>query len=104
MNKKIQGSETIPRLYVFKSNKHIYAQLINDINKRILASSSSISRKIKTSNRSTTCDTARMIGHDIATQSSEKGINKIVFDRGKKTYHGQIKALAESARAAGLTF
>nr|YP_010502420.1 50S ribosomal protein L18 [Grateloupia turuturu]QHD45289.1 50S ribosomal protein L18 [Grateloupia turuturu]UXC96833.1 50S ribosomal protein L18 [Grateloupia turuturu] len=104
MNKKIQGNETVPRLYVFKSNKHIYAQLINDTDKRILASSSSISRKIKTSSKSTTCDTARMIGNDLAIQSKKKGINKIVFDRGKKQYHGQIKALAESARAAGLIF
>nr|YP_010986339.1 ribosomal protein L18 [Pachymeniopsis lanceolata]WOL37257.1 ribosomal protein L18 [Pachymeniopsis lanceolata] len=104
MNKKIQGDEKVPRLYVFKSNKHIYAQLINDINKKILASSSSISHKIKTSNKSTTCETARIVGNDIAIQSSKKGIHKIIFDRGKKPYHGQVKALAESAREAGLIF
>nr|YP_010986136.1 ribosomal protein L18 [Polyopes affinis]WOL37054.1 ribosomal protein L18 [Polyopes affinis] len=105
MKKKIKGTSERPRLYIFKSNKHIYVQLIDDVNKIVLASSSSISPHIKQQNKSsTTCNTARLIGKDIAIQSNKKNITKIVFDRGHRKYHGQIKALAESTREIGIIF
>lgn len=107
MKKKIKGTIERPRFYVFKSNKHIYAQIIDDINHKILLSSSSISKKLKLQIKSTSncnCETSKLVGKDIAHQAQEKGIKKVVFDRGKKLYHGKIKALADIARIEGLNF
>nr|YP_009546670.1 ribosomal protein L18 [Gelidium kathyanniae]AYO28018.1 ribosomal protein L18 [Gelidium kathyanniae] len=105
MKKKIKGTPQRPRLYVFKSNKHIYAQIIDDINCRILFSSSSICKEFKTKIKSgANCETANIIGQNIAVKSKKQGINQIIFDRGKKLYHGRIKAVADAARKEGLIF
>nr|YP_009391907.1 ribosomal protein L18 [Acrosorium ciliolatum]ARW60051.1 ribosomal protein L18 [Acrosorium ciliolatum] len=105
MKKKIIGTLKRPRLYVFKSNKHIYAQLIDDHNNKILTSSSSISKDIKNNiNNYANCETAKIIGKNIAIKLKEKGINQIIFDRGNKIYHGKIKALAEATRNEGINF
>lgn len=101
MRKKIQGTQERPRLYVFKSNKHIYAQIINDLNHKILASSSSLSKDIKLLSN---CNTAKIVGQNIARKLKQQGHNQVVFDRGNNIYHGQIKALADAAREEGLTF
>lgn len=105
MTKQIKGTAERPRLYVFRSNKHIYAQIINDINQKIIISSSSISMNLKAQIKSSSnCESAKIVGQDIANKANKKGIKKIVFDRGKKLYHGRIKALAEAARKEGMNF
>ena len=91
------------RLYIFKSNKHIYAQVINDQNNTTIITSSSICAKFKPQiTSSATCETAKLIGEDIANKLKNKGITEIILDRGKKLYHGKIKALAETTRNEGI--
>lgn len=101
MKKKLKGSLDRPRLYIFKSNKHIYAQVIDDHNNKILTSISTISKAI---NKLANCKVAREIGKNIARQLKKQNINKIVFDRGSNIYHGQVKALAEATRQEGIEF
>ena len=91
------------RLNVFRSNNHIYAQLIDDANGVTLASSSSLEKEIKNKNLSRK-DLAELIGKEIAKKIISKGIDKVSFDRGKYKYHGLIKILAEAARTEGLNF
>ena len=91
------------RLSVFRSNNHIYAQLIDDTKGLTLASSSSTEESIKSKNLSRK-DTAELIGKNIAKKIISIGIDKVAFDRGKYKYHGLIKILAESARTEGLIF
>ena len=91
------------RLSVFRSNNHIYAQLIDDNKGLTLASSSSTEESIKSKNLSRK-DTAELIGKNIAKKIISKGIDKVAFDRGKYKYHGLIKILAEAARSEGLNF
>ena len=107
MRKKIQGTSNRPRLYVFRSNKHIYAQIIDDINQKILFSSSTLCNKVKQNKLFYTkanCKAASMVGQNIAIKLKQYGINYIIFDRGNKLYHGKIKALADAAREEGLIF
>nr|QCI09117.1 ribosomal protein L18 [Inkyuleea mariana] len=105
MKKYIKGKYERPRLYVFKSNKHIYAQIIDDINNKILVSSSTLSKDIKESIESyANCKAASIIGKNLAIKSKSKGINKVIFDRGNNIYHGKIKALADAARQEGINF
>nr|QCI07066.1 ribosomal protein L18 [Haraldiophyllum bonnemaisonii] len=101
MKKKIKGTTDRPRLYVFKSNKHIYVQLIDDNKNKILTSSSTISKDIK---KFANCETAAIVGKNIAIKLKAQGINCIIFDRGNKIYHGKIKALAEATRREGIHF
>nr|YP_009396046.1 ribosomal protein L18 [Dasya naccarioides]ARW65232.1 ribosomal protein L18 [Dasya naccarioides] len=101
MKKKIMGSNNCPRLYIFKSNKHIYAQIIDDQNKYILTSSSTTSKNI---NQMANCNIAKKVGKEIGQKLKEKGINQIIFDRGINKYHGQVKALAEATRQEGINF
>lgn len=105
MKKKRKIKRNSPRLFVFRSNKHIYAQVIDDINNITITTSSSVCPKLKTEiNSTSTCDTARIIGKDIGTKLRNKGIKQIIFDRGNRIYHGKIKALAESTRSEGIKF
>lgn len=97
---KISGTKQRPRLCVFRSNQHIYAQLIDDENGKILLSSSDL--KIKKEGNKTAM--ASEIGKAIAKTALEKGIKEIVFDRAGYIYHGRVKALAEGAREGGLKF
>nr|QCI05902.1 ribosomal protein L18 [Dasysiphonia japonica] len=101
MKKKITGSSSCPRLYIFKSNKHIYAQIIDDENNYILTSSSTNSKNI---NQIANCNIAKKVGQEIAQKLKEKGINQIIFDRGMNKYHGKVKALAEGTRQGGIHF
>jgi large subunit ribosomal protein L18 len=103
IKKKILGTENYPRLYIFKSNKHLYAQLINDQKNHIIATSSTISPEIKNNQMIfRNCETAKMVGKQIAIKSKAKGLKKLVFDRGLNLYHGQIKALADAIREEGI--
>ena len=91
------------RLTVFRSNSHLYAQLIDDTKGLTLASSSSVEKSIKEKNLSRK-ETAELIGKSIAKKIISKGIDKVAFDRGKYKYHGLIKIIAEAARVEGLNF
>ena len=91
------------RLSVFRSNNHLYAQLIDDINGITLASSSSLEKSIK-DKKLQRKEIAELIGKNIAKKIISKGIDKVAFDRGKYKYHGLIKILAEAARSEGLNF
>ena len=99
-NKKVSNRK---RLTVFRSNNHIYAQLIDDSNGITLASSSSLEKTIKSKQLSKK-EVAELIGKNIAKKIISKGIDKVAFDRGKYKYHGLIKILAEAARSEGLNF
>lgn len=104
MKKKIKGTPIKPRLYIFKSNKHIYAQIIDDTNHKVITSSSTISKDIRDSISSCNCKTASKVGKDIAEKSKQQGITQVIFDRGRSIYHGKIKALADAAREEGIIF
>ena len=91
------------RLSIFKSNNHIYAQIINDEKGVTLASASSLEKSIRVENK-TKKELAERIGKEIAKRSIENGIKEVAFDKGKYKYHGIIKILAEAARAEGLNF
>lgn len=105
MKKRSAQKKYVPRLYIFKSNKHIYAQVIDDQNHITITTSSSLCPTLKmTFSSSATCATATIIGQDIAKKLKNKGITQIIFDRGKQIYHGRIKALAEAARHEGIKF
>nr|QCI05031.1 ribosomal protein L18 [Callithamnion tetricum] len=107
MTKKIKGTSERPRLYIYKSNKHLYAQIIDDINNKIIVSSSTISSELKNIYKSKlygNCKTAKILGQIIAKKSKEKGLQELIFDRGSNIYHGQIKELANSAREEGMIF
>jgi large subunit ribosomal protein L18 len=105
MKKKIMGTFERPRLCVFKSNKHIYAQIIDDNRSQILFTISSTSPSIRSDQKyPSNCEISRKVGQSIAEKCLEKGITKVIFDRGKKLYHGKIKVLAESVRETGIHF
>jgi large subunit ribosomal protein L18 len=99
---KISGTPECPRLNVFRSTKHIYAQVIDDVNGVTLASASSLSKDFDGNGGNK--DGARKVGQMIAKSALDKGITTVVFDRGGNVYHGRIKELAESARENGLQF
>lgn len=98
---KVSGTAQRPRLSVFRSNKFIYAQLIDDVNGVTLASSTSATTEGVTSTKS---ESSSSVGRDIAAKALEIGITEVVFDRGGYLYHGRVKSLAEGAREAGLKF
>ena len=100
---KLRGSQERPRLAVFRSLKHIYAQVIDDRQGRTLVAASSGEKKAGVSTGGNLAG-AKEIGKLIAERAKSKGISKVVFDRGGYLYHGRIKALADAARAAGLEF
>ena len=102
---KINGTAQKPRLAVFRSNKHMYAQIIDDVCGNTLVSASTMESDIASKVEFTsTVAAAEAVGTAIAKKAIEKGITEVVFDRGGFVYHGKIKALAEAAREAGLKF
>ena len=100
---KITGTNTKPRLAVFRSNKQIYAQLIDDLEGVTLASASSRDKSLE-GTKGDKIDQATAVGKLIAINAKNAGIDSVVFDRGGFLYHGRVKALAESARESGLKF
>lgn len=105
IRRNLAGTAKCPRLNVFRSSKHIYAQLIDDENGVTIASASTLDKELngKFSNGSNT-EAAKLVGDLVAKRAIEKGYNVVVFDRGGYLYHGRIQALADSAREAGLQF
>jgi large subunit ribosomal protein L18 len=105
VRKKVSGSPERPRLNVFRSVKHIYAQLIHDYSGKTLVASSSLDKELKGKiSNGGNIAAAKSVGSLIAKKATDKGVNEIVFDRGGFIYHGRIKALAEAAREGGLKF
>lgn len=102
VRKKIAGTQERPRLCVYKSNRYIYAQIIDDMKGHTLASASSIEEAIRTEN--VNCEISRKVGALIGTRAVERGIKVVVFDRSGYRYHGNIKSLADGARESGLEF
>lgn len=98
---KISGTSECPRLCLFRSNKNIEVQVIDDVKKITLASSSSEQLKLTDGNN---VEGAKKVGADIAKKCLAKGIEKVVFDRGGYIYHGRVQALADAAREGGLKF
>lgn len=101
IRKRIFGDSTRPRLVVFRSHKHIYAQLINDLEQKTLLESSSLKEDMKGLKK---IEQAHKVGESIAKKAQEKGIKKIVFDRNGYIYHGRVQKVAEGARKEGLLF
>jgi len=105
IRKKLAGTPARPRLAVFRSQSHIYAQIIDDDGGRTLAAASSLDKDLKADHkRGSNVAAAKAVGNLIATRAKEKGISAVVFDRGGFQYHGRIKALADAAREGGLKF
>ena len=102
---KIEGCAERPRLAVYKSGKHIYAQLIDDVNHLTLASASTLDKDLREQVKNgANIEAAKLIGSTIAKKAKEAGIECVVFDRGGFLYHGRIAALADAAREGGLFF
>lgn len=99
----ITGTAEKPRLNVFRSGKHIYAQVIDDVNQKTLVSASTVDKTVKVENGGNT-EAAKLIGKLVAERALEQNITTVVFDRAGYIYHGRVKALAEAAREAGLKF
>jgi large subunit ribosomal protein L18 len=102
IRKKVFGTTAIPRLTVFRSNKQIYAQLVDDISGKTLASAGSL--KLEDAQKINKVNQASIVGKKIAEVAALAGIEKVVFDRNGYLYHGRIKSLADSAREGGLKF
>ncbi|MBE6134862.1 MAG: 50S ribosomal protein L18 [Erysipelotrichaceae bacterium] len=101
VREKVSGTDEKPRLCVFRSNKNIEAQIIDDVKGVTLVSSSSTQLKLENGGN---CEAAVKVGKDLAEKAKAKGIEKVVFDRGGYLYHGRIEALANAAREGGLKF
>jgi len=102
IRKVVSGTEARPRLAVFRSNKEIYAQIVDDVTGKTLASASSRDKVIKA--KGTKSEIAAEVGKAIGEKALKAGINTISFDRGGYLYHGRVKSLADGAREAGLKF
>ena len=105
LRRHLSGTAERPRLAVFRSNEHIYAQVIDDVQGKTIVSASTLSKDIKSELEHTnTVDAAAAVGKSIAEKAIAAGIKEVVFDRGGFIYQGKVKALAEAAREAGLEF
>lgn len=104
IRKKMSGTAEKPRLVVFRSNSHIYAQIVNDENGTTLASASTLAMIKEDPATHGNIAGAEKVGKEIARQAKEKNINKVVFDRNGYIYHGRVKAVADGAREGGLEF
>jgi large subunit ribosomal protein L18 len=103
IRQRITGTAERPRLCVFRSNKHIYAQVVDDVSACTLAAASTLDEETKLE-KTWDCDAAKAVGKLIADRASKKGIKSVIFDRGGYIYHGRVAAVADAAREAGLTF
>ncbi|MBC1259791.1 50S ribosomal protein L18 [Synechococcus sp. BSF8S] len=105
LRRHLNGTADRPRLAVFRSNNHIYAQVIDDAAQATLCAASTLDKDLRTSlESSATRDASVAVGQLLATRAIAKGIQQVVFDRGGNLYHGRVKALADAAREAGLQF
>ena len=103
VRRKISGTAARPRLNVYRSNKHIYAQLIDDVSGVTIASASTMDKDFGLESKADT-EAAAKVGELIASKAGEKNVKSVVFDRGGYLFHGRVKALADSARENGLEF
>lgn len=101
LRKKVEGAPARPRLAVFRSLKHIYAQVIDDTTGVTIASASSVEKELSAKGNK---EGAKAVGSEVAKRAKSKGIDKVVFDRGGFKYHGRVASLAEGARESGLEF
>ena len=105
VHKKLIGMQDRPRLSIFRSNRHIYAQIIDDVAGVTLASASTRGKSVRDGLKHTgNVEAAKIVGGEIAKQAMQVGIKTVKFDRNRFKYHGRVKALADAARAAGLIF
>ena len=104
VRKKINGTSARPRLNIFRSSKHMYAQIIDDTKGITLASASTVDKELKDIANGGSVEAAAKVGELIAARAKEKGITEVVFDRGGYLYHGRVQSLADAAREAGLAF
>ena len=104
IRKRISGTAEKPRMSVFRSNKQIYIQLIDDVQKRTLLSVSSMEKEIAGKKDINKTEQAKLVGKLAAEKSTQAGISQVVFDRNGYLYHGRVKALADAARESGLKF
>ena len=104
MRHHIAGTAERPRLAVFRSNKHMYAQIIDDTKGHTICAASTLDKDAKDLEYTDNVEAAAFVGTSIAKKALEKGVKEVVFDRGGFIYHGKVKALAEAAREAGLEF
>lgn len=105
IRKNVTGTSERPRLSVFRSNQHIYAQVIDDTQQRTLAAASTLDSELKARLESgANCEASTEVGKLIAQRAIAQGIQSVVFDRGGNLYHGRVQSLAEAAREAGLDF
>ena len=103
LRKKLQGSPERPRLSVFRSEKHIYAQVIDDTSRKVLCQASTLTKELKLK-KGYTIEAAAKVGEAVAKKALAHKVNRVVFDVGGYQYHGRIKALADAARKGGLRF
>ena len=103
IRKRISGTATRPRLSIYKSLNHIYAQVIDDTSGTTLAAASSLEQELRTGKGNKSQDAA-VVGRILANRAKTAGVERVVFDRGGYRYHGRVKSLAEAAREAGLDF
>jgi large subunit ribosomal protein L18 len=105
IRRKINGTPKQPRLTVFRSSKHIYAQVVDDVAGKTLAHASTLTKTVKgNAGEANKTDAAKLVGHAIADILKKQGIERVVFDRNGYLYHGRVRALADAAREAGLKF
>jgi large subunit ribosomal protein L18 len=105
VRRRVKGSNEKPRLCVFRSLSHIYAQVIDDVSRVTIVSASDIEKDVASkAGGKKKADVATLVGTLVAERARQKGITQVVFDRGGYPFHGRIKALAEAARAGGLSF
>lgn len=104
IKKRLSGSGEVPRMTVFRSNKQIYVQFINDLDSKTLLAVSSLEKEIAEKKNINKTEQAKLVGKLAAEKSKEAGIVNVVFDRNGYLYHGRVKALAEAAREGGLKF
>ena len=106
LRKRVSGTAERPRLSVYRSLHHIYAQIIDDTKGHTLVTASTVEPELQQQlkNKGGNIEAAKVVGNFIAKKALEKGINKVVFDRGGQIYHGRVKALADAAREGGLEF
>ncbi len=106
MRRKVRGTDIRPRLCIYRSNKHLYAQVISDESGRSLASVSTLSADLKerVQQKTATVSAAKEVGQLIAKKCQKQGIQTVIFDRNGFLFHGQVRAVAEAAREAGLQF
>jgi large subunit ribosomal protein L18 len=104
IRKRLSGTGVRPRLTVFRSNKHIYAQIVDDAKGNTLAAASSLDAEAKEGAKGGNVASAKVVGQAVAQRAIDKGIRAVLFDRGGYIYHGRVKALADAAREAGLQF